>query len=370
MNGPTETTPTRSVWQQGLLLALLAWLLTSFLQNQTFNSARPYESPPLPTFLHLAPQAWEQVWFFACVACLLAAVGCMARAADIAFDDAAPLGTMLIVGYYNRPMGISVSLAQLNLPLLAILCVAYLADRENRPFRMAAALAAAALIQPWMLGLLLYLLIRRRPVAFLFGVAIFAGLLALLVAGGGHKDPASAIQYVVQSFRLDLAGYENQSILGFARVHFGPNPDAQPLVDNPIVLYAFTGLGLLAVLGGLWQAFRLTPATGSEHSRLQLGLLVMSLLLVLPVCQRAWFVLALPAIWTLLASDAMSAVVRGTTMAAYAIFTRSFPVPRQTPGGLASLGPSGYFLAAAALWLILLVAVDHAGRRPAEPLTL
>ena len=91
---------------------------------------------------------------------------------------------------------------------------------------------------------------------------------------------------------------------------------------------------------------------------------------LLPLCERAWFILTLPAIWTLLASDAMSAAVRLTTMAAYAIFTRSFPVPRAAPSGLASLGPSGYFLAAAALWLVLLVAVEHSGRRPVDPLTL
>ena len=184
-----------------------------------------------------------------------------------------------------------------------------------------------------MLGLLIYLLVRRKPLAFLWGLAVFGGALAVLFARTGWTDAASLPAAIMRFTNLDLAyGFKNQSILGFA-VHFGPNTDAAPFVDDPVWLYGVVSAGFLALLWGFWLACRRAPTARPDRMRLILSLAVVTLLLGLPVCERPYFVFLLPVFWTLLTSDGIPSSVRAAAVVIYAIFTLPFATPARRRRG-------------------------------------
>jgi hypothetical protein len=312
-----------------------------------------------------------QAWFIVGILCLLGAVGLFARAVRYRLDDAAAIGILLILGFFFRPTRLDFQHGQFNIPLLMVLAAAYLADSRDRPYRTAAWLAAAALLQTWTVGLLLYPLARRNFLAFLWGVVLFCGVGAFLLASTNWKNPVTAIQQGIRLSPMTLPqGYDNQSIAGFARVHFGSNPQAEPWIDEPILLNGTIALGFVLLIGGLCFGFAHAPSASCQNARLQLGLFIVSLLLALPVCQRSYFILLVPVLWTLLASEQMSAAVRAASLAVYAIFTASFAAPAEPIGGWETLMPSAYFLAGCALWLTLLVAISRCGKDPTAPHTL
>jgi Glycosyltransferase family 87 len=372
-----------SFWRNGLLLTLLAWLMTWLLYRQTteagfaagewqiaFDAAplsalRLLARLPRELILHLSPAEITEIWFFICVVCLLASIGLFARAAGVRLHDAAPLGIMMIIAFHFRPTTLDIVQARCDLPVLLLLCAAYLADSRDQPYRLAACIVAAALIKPWLLGLLLYLLLRRKPLAVLWGIALFVGVMALLLAQAGWRHAAEIPPKLLPFSNLNLFnGYANQSIVGFATVHFAANPDAQPILDTPILLYGVVGAGFAIVLGGLLFACRRVPAARTDHARLAFGLTILSLLMVLPLCERANLVLVLPLLWTLLISESMPCAVRVAAVLVFAILTRSFLPSHQPLAAFASLWPSAFFLAAAILWLALIAAIGHTTRRP------
>ena len=97
---------------------------------------RPITSLPLEEAAHL--------WFFVCIVSLLLSVGLFAHASGIALHDAAPLGIMLIIGFHYRPTALDFWHGQFNMPVLTLLCAAYLADSRNRPYSLATCVAVAA----------------------------------------------------------------------------------------------------------------------------------------------------------------------------------------------------------------------------------
>jgi hypothetical protein len=368
-----------SSWRNGLLLALLVWLLTWLLYSQTFNSTMTPtdfhqvfsggngQVYPPPLALALRPlaklplDAAVHLWFFICVVSLLLSVGLFAKAAGIQLHDAAPLGIMLIVGFHFRPTALDFWQGQFVMPVLTLLCAAYLADSRDRPYSLAACIAVAAMIKPWMLGLLIYPLIRRKPLAFFWGLSLFAGVVGLFLVRQGWGNWFSLPRAMGRLFIMDLpSGFQNQSILGFAQAHFAPNAGS-PWMENPQAIYLFVAGGFVVLSLGLGIASRRAPSARGNHARLLLGMTVVSLLLALPVCPRCNFVLLLPAIWTLLTIDAVSTAARGAAILAYAIFTR--PFTGHEPPGWMSILPSAFFLAAVLLWVVLLASIRQR-RRP------
>lgn len=387
------------------MLALLVWLLSTVLYQQTFDAGihagdfkraldaaksladgqSEYVSPPgevgyvytplvALALRPLAKAPVEQVihlWFFVCVLSLLLSVGLYAKASGIALHEAAPLGIMLIAGFFYRPTSLDFSHGQFNLPVLALLCGAYLADSQNRPFVLATCIVAAALIKIWFLGLLFYLLVRRRPWAFAWGFLLFGICTTALFSVVGASEALAYPQKIVQFLTQDAAyGFKNQSILGFARVHFGPNPDATPLRNDPLILHGMVALGFLAVLAGLFYAHRREPGCPPQRLRLLMGLTVISLLLVLPFCERPYFVFLLPIFWTLLTSDTVPALARAAAVGIYVVFTFPFSTPGRSLHSWKSLTPSAFFLATALLWVVVVLLImrrDESEEPPAWP---
>ncbi|HUB27729.1 MAG TPA: glycosyltransferase 87 family protein [Tepidisphaeraceae bacterium] len=397
---PTQSTDDdgdRSSWRNGLLLALLIWLLAGMLYRQSPQAAigdgelrgaldasrlikshqseyaGNYVTTPLPA-VALRPLARmpetivAQLWRATCVLSLLVAIGLFAKAAQLKLHEAAPLGILLIVGFYFPPTQLDFSQAQLQTPVLALLCAAYLADSQGRAYRLATCIALAALIKLWLLALLVYLLFRRRVLPFFWGLLLFAGAMAGLLARVGWREIWSLLDAAKRHQGLDLAfDYRNQSLLGFARVHFGPNSAAQPVLDNPILLNGVVAVGFFVILAGLKYAFRIERSAEPEKRRLCLGLTIVSLLLACPICRPASFVLLLPTVWTLLACDGVPGLARTAGAAAYVLLTCSVATSNH-PAGLESLAPSSFFFGASVLWLALMGAIAHRQKRQADEL--
>jgi hypothetical protein len=381
----------RSAWRNGLLLALLIWLLTGMLYRQApevtigdgelrsaldasklikshrSEYAGDYATTPLPA-VALRPLARmpanlvAQLWRVLCVLALLVAIGFFARASQINLHDAAPLGILLIVGFYFGATQLDFTQAQLQTPVLALLCAGYLADSQDRAYRLATCIALAALVKIWLLALMIYLLFRRRVLPFFWGLLLFSGCMAALLARVGWREFWSLLDAAQRHQTLDLAfDYRNQSLLGFARVHFGPNGAAEPLLDNPILLNGLVAIGFFTILGGLSYAFRSERSAEPEKRRMCLGLSIVSLLLACPICRPSSFVLLLPAVWTLLTCDGVPGLARTAAVAAYVLLTCSISAPIH-PSGLDSLAPSAFFFGAVLLWLALMGAIVH--RKP------
>jgi len=384
-----EAQDDRLAWRNGLMLALLIWLLAGLLYKQppdlgantgdlsgAFDAARllrahksiylhGYADPPLlPTLLRLVARVPAEyigdTWRVLCVASLLTAVGSFASAAGFARRDAAPLGILLIVGFHFHPTVLDFTQHQMVMPVLALLCAGYMADSNQRMFRLATCIALAALIKLWMLALLIYLLFRRRVLPFFWGLLLFGGCMAGLLARVGWKEGIAYWQIIQQHLNGDLAfDFRNQSILGFVRVHFGLNAAAVPLVDSQILLVATAAIGMIVVVCGLAYAFRVEQPKKPEQRRLCMSLTVVSLLLATPICQRHSLVLLLPAIWTLLACEQVPVISRLAGVIAYGLLTFSFAAPNRELSGLATLPPSAYFFAAILIWLALLAAATQ-----------
>jgi hypothetical protein len=359
MNHPADSaTPT--AWQSGLVLALLAWLAAGLAYNRTFVEIIPpgdygaaYDASPLTTMalgpLSRLPQRQvAEIVFAAGVVFLLVGIGLFARGMGLSLGAAAPLGIMVIVGFQFAPTILDFRHGQLDLPLLMLVCAAYQLDKHDRPYRMAAAVAVAAVIHVWMLGLLFYLLLSRRPLAFIFGLAAFAAGVAAVAADATWRHPWLFAQTVRGFLRPEIArGAANQSLLGVAAALFS---------SDSLGLYAAAALGFAAVVGALAFASRWKPAAGSNRARLLIGLAIISLTLVLPYGRQAYFILLLPVLWTLLIDD-FSPGVRAGAVAVYALLATTFS---------ASLTPFMYVIAAAALWGVLLLAIAQSDQRVVE----
>ena len=402
----------RAQWRSLLLLVLIVW----YLLSSTYRSAlapsqgitgidfqiyyeaaqrlahgeplyifRPagdtYVYSPLLALL-LRPLAHVQyphalkIWFFLMALCLGASVMLYALAARFTWRDLALTGITLIIGFRFWPSMMNFSLGQVNFLILMCICGMFLADSRGRPRWIALLIVAAALIKTWMLGLLIYLALRRRWKEMISGVCAYTLLLlASFGAVGWREWPL---------FWKLTAGYANQSIgqiaatqsiSGFAYLHFKNNPHITPFVENALIAHTFIAGGFALMLAGFAHVARNAPRQPSYEARLQLGFVILSVLLMLPMCQSEYFVFGLPLLWTLIAPTPVTANERRlslpimlASLAIYALFTRGWPctppIPEFYRHGLPSLCVSANFFAAFALWLLTF----HVIRRARTPI--
>lgn len=405
----------RANWRGILLLVLVAWLLLSNAYHMALApsqgitgidfqiyydaASRLRHGEPLYVFkqagdtyvyspvlaLLLQPLAhlhYEQalkIWFFLMAGCLGGGVLLYALSARFTWHDLALIGVMLILGFRFWPSTMNFGLGQVNFLILLVICAMFLADSRGMPGTVALLIAGAALIKTWMIGLLLYLILRRNwRAVVLGGAAYFVMLAASFTIVGWHEWPV---------FKKLTAGYANQSIgqiaatqsiPGFAYLHFGMNHHVEPLVTNALISRGFVLLGFALMFAGFLHVWMNEPRQPSYGARLQFGLVILSLLLLLPMCQNEYFVLCLPLLWTLIApapvtdqEHRLSPPVLVGSFAVYLIFTRGWPVNPPIPDayqhGIKSLVVSANFLAALALWFITFYALHRARTKVSAP---
>ena len=309
-----------------------------------------------------------KLWSAVMVIVFLASIAMFAAAARIAWHHAVTLGVILLVGFRFWPTIMSFGLGQVDAVLLALVCGMLLAANRGHLRTAAVCIALAASIKVWMAGLGVYLLIRRAWVAAACCVATFA---LLMVAGfsivGWNELPG-----YLETIRgnTEQQGLVSQSLPGFARLRFAENVHVIPITTNHGIYLAVIGAGLLAVLAALVYLSLLPPARTERDGLLRGGFVVLSLVLLLPLCHTAYFILSLPLIWTLLAlprPEGKKLPVLIGIILIYALFTRVWPV---TSPGLKLEGSawqhlmlSGYFYAGVALWLLTLGEISFAQPR-------
>lgn len=400
----------RSQWRSILLLLLIVWFLLSsayrsaltpspgitgidfqiyyeaanrLAQGQSLYVFRPagdtYVYSPMLALL-LQPLARLDyptaltVWFFIAALCLGGSVMLYALSARLTWRDLVLVGVTLIIGFRFWPSTMNFSLGQVNFPILLLLCGMFLADSMSKPKWVALLVVAAALVKTWMLGLLVYLVLQRRWKDAAGGAILYAVLLAGSFALVGWNE--------WPTFWKLTAGYADQSIgqiaatqsfAGFAYLHFGLNHHVQPLTVNPWIAHGFVALGFGLMLLGFTEVWRHPARQPSYEAKLQLGLVILSILLLLPMCQNEYFVFCLPLLWTLLApapaavdEEKFSLPILCGSFLIYLLFTRGWPgahpIAKAYQHGLSSLLVSVNFFGALALWFITLHALRRARR--------
>ncbi len=388
-----------------VLLALLAWLLLSVTYSGATSSAsgitgmdfrvfypaavrlnqgqelyQPnldislqhalYCYTPLPAELlrplgHFSFEKALKLWFFINAFGLILAIAFYGAAARLGWRNAWLLGILLIVSFRFWDNTLNFGVGQSNDFLLGLIGGMIWADSRGRWGLMGALIVVAALFKLWLIGLLLYLLLRRQWKPFLLSAAGFGlVLIGSFTLVGWHELPAF-VRVLEQSKAAQERQEVQSSIVGFANVHLRANYFVMPLVNSHPLYLAFIALGTAAVLAGFVFLWRVLRRPSPLEARLAFGLTLASILLLLPTYENGYFVYCFPLLWTLLVSPEMdwrpgsrglatSRLMLGGGVLIYLIFSRSWPF--FTPfapsyqHGLKELLVSMKFFGTAAIW--------------------
>ena len=320
---------------------------------------------------HLPFQTAMQAWFFVNAAFLILAVLLYGGAARLTWRATPLLAALLLVSFRFWDTTMNFGLGQSNPVLLALIGAMLWADSRKRWRLLGLLIALAALFKIWLIGLLLYLLLRRRWGEALFGVGAFVAALGVLFTVVGWSEFLGYLSCMEQAKALVEGHTVMNSILGFAHLHLRANLVISPLVDSRTGYAAFLLLCTACVLWGFSVLWRILRDPSPLEARLSFGLVLASILLLLPTYENGYFVYCLPLLWTLLASpDADEKRLRGVSrpisrlgvsqimlaggILIYLVFSRGWPIyapfPLTYQHGLRSLIVSMTFYGTAALW--------------------
>ena len=402
--------PRVSALSSVILLALLAWLLlsvtysgaispTSGITGMDFkvfypaavrlNHGLPLYQPnldkslqhalycytPLPAeFLrplgHLSLERALKVWFFVNAAGLLLAIALYGSAARLTLQNTWLLGILLLVSFRFWDNTLNFGLGQSNDLLLAFVGGMLWADSRGRWGLMGALIVVAALFKLWLIGLLLYLLLRRQWKPFLLSAGGFGLSLVFSFSLVGWNELPAFVRVLQESKVSQEAQEVQNSIIGFANISLHANPFVTPFVNNEGIYLAFIALGVAAILGGFAFLWRVLSRPSPLEARLAFGMTLTSILLLLPTYENGYFVYCFPLLWTLLASPEAdwrpnsrhfgpSRLMLIGGLLVYLVFSRSWPFytpfPPAYQHGLMSLLVSMKFFGTAALWILALL---------------
>ena len=305
-----------------------------------------------------------KLWFFVNAGGLILAIGLYGAAARLGRQSLWLLGILLLISFRFWDNTLNFGIGQSNDLLLGLAGGMLWADSRGRWGLMGALIVAAALIKLWLIGLLLYLLLRRKWAAFLWSAGGFGAALVLSFGLVGLKQMGAFLR-VLQESKAAQEGQEVQSsIIGFANVSLHPNLFVTPFSSSSGVYFGFIALGTAAVIMGLVFLWRRLDAPTPLEARLAFGVTLASILLLLPTYENGYFVYCFPLLWTLLASPDAANQRQGRFAPArlmlvggiiiYLIFSR--PWPFFTPfapsyqHGLKSLLVSMKFFGTVSLW--------------------
>ncbi|CAN5676212.1 hypothetical protein BH10CYA1_BH10CYA1_55310 [soil metagenome] len=332
------------------------------------KQCQPYVLPPLLGILSrpLALLTFKQalnVWFVVMIASVISGVALYAKSLSRRIDPIL-VCLFLITGFRTWPATMEFSLANCTFLVFFFVCSLYFLSASSR-FRWAtAAIIAAGLVKTWAIGLIGCLVVKRRwkEAAACLGVWILSlvGLFAVI----GFKEFSGFLQMT----SIFTGGVDNikpaHSVIGFARLHFSPNKYVVPLIDSQAVMIAFIVCGALVLASGLIYVY-LRPAKNTYEDRLQISIVVTSMLLSMPFCDVEYLVICAPAVWTLLIphKDLNKKVSIFSCTAAVVLYLASMRIAASTSwmenglaqtSGLKSLLVSDGFLWLTGLWCSLI----------------
>ena len=404
-----------------VLLGLLAWLLLAVTYSGAVNPAsgitgmdfkvfypaavrlnhgQPLYQPDLPVSMQHALYCYTplpaellrplgrlsfdralKAWFFVNAAGLMLAIWLYGSAVRLARPHLWLLGILLLVSFRFWDNTLNFGVGQSNDLLLGFVGAMLWADSRGRWGLMGALIVAAALFKLWLIGLLLYLLLRRKWTPFLWSAGGFIALFILSFSLVGFSQIPAFVRVLQQSKVSQEAQEVQSSIVGFAHVSLHANSFITPLTSSTGVYLAFIALGIAAVLGGFALLWRVLENPTPLEARLAFGLTLASVLLLLPTYENGYFVYCFPLLWTLLASPdapegapgrfSPAQLMLGGGILIYLIFSRAWPFftpfPEAYQHGVKSLLVSMKFFGTAALWglgLYVLHTLRSAARLP------
>ncbi len=315
-----------------------------------------------------------RVWFAANAMTLVLAVAFFAAALRLSWRMPVGLLVVLISGFRFWPSTSSFIIGQVNHPLLMLICAGLWAGSRGRWKWAGACIGVAGLVKVWLLGLLLFFVMRRawRGLAGA-GLAFGLGIVGSFTVVGWHQFGDYLAATAAASSQPFLVSH---SFSGFARLHFSVNGIVHPLVDSTLLRWSIViGGDLIIALSGILVAWRSPLRTTADDCR-RMAFCALCLLLALPLCHAEYAIFALPAIWTLLlvrrgSGEGKAAAVQALCgLAAYLMMTKGQPfyfvqTMHFTPGWQ-TLRVSLCFFAILLLWVTLLIDLLSVGRRPAN----
>ncbi len=314
---------------------------------------------PLAHFpFHTAVKAW----FFVNAASLVLAVLLYGAAARLTLRAAPLLAILLLVSFRFWDSTMNFGMGQSNSLMLALIGAMLWADSRGRWRRLGALIALAALVKIWLIGMLLALVLRRRWSDALLSLGLFVVGQAVLFTLIGWSEFPGYLRCMGQAKAFGEEHGVMNSILGFAHLHLHANPIVFPLIDSTTGYVAFVALCGAGVLWGFAVLWRVLRNPSPLQARLSFGLVLASVLLLLPSYENGYLVYCFPLLWTLLASaDAdgehsvpVSRFMLTGGILVYLIFSRAWPVyapfPPAYQHGLRSLVVSMSFYGTAMLW--------------------
>lgn len=385
-----------------MLLLLVSWLLVSsaysgavsstsgitgmdfssfYTAAQRLNAGQPLYQPHLSPALggslyvyspllallmrplsHLSFHAATKAWFFVNAAALIAAVLLYGSAARLTWRRSSLLAILLLVSLRFWDTTMNFGLGQSNSVMLALIAAMLWADSRKRWWLMGALIALAALFKIWLIGIVLYLLLRRRWREAAFGTGVFLVALGGLFSIVGWSALPSYLSCMVQAKAFGEKHAVMNSIVGFADLHLRANPIVSPLVNSHFGYAAFAAVCVLGLLWGFAALWRTLRNPTPLEARLSFGLVLVSILLLLPSYENGYSVYCFPLLWTLLGSPdgdgkrslGVSRIMLAGGILFYLIFSRSWPVyapfPPAYQHGLRSLIVSMSFYGTAFIW--------------------
>lgn len=305
-----------------------------------------------------------KVWFFVNAASLILAVLLYGAAARLTWRDAPSLAVLLLISFRFWDTTMNFGLGQSNSIMLGLIGAMLWADSRRSWRLMAVLIALTALFKVWLIGLVLYLLLRRRWKEAFLSVGTFAAALGGLFTVVGWSELPSFLQCLGQASAFGKIHAVMNSIIGFADLHLHTNPLVTPLIDSQVVYTGFIALCAACLVWGfilLWHTLRDPSPT---EIRLSFGLTLASILLMLPSYENGYLVYCFPLLWTLLAStnedekrlaDVSRLMLVGGILI-YLVSSRGWPIyapfAPNYQHGLRSLIASMGFYSTAALWSI------------------
>lgn len=283
---------------------------------------------------HLPFHKAMQVWFFVNAVCLILAVLLYGASARLTWKTASLMAILLLVSFRYWDTTMNFGLGQSNSIMLAFIGAMMWVDSRKRWLLLGMLIALAALFKVWLIGLLLYLVLRRRWREVAASAAAFAVVMGGLFFYVGWPELPAYLRCMMQAKAHGEQHSVMNSVLGFANLHLRVNPLASPILNSPACYFLFVGACLAGVAWGfvrLWQVLR-DPSP--LEARLAFGLVLTSVLLLLPSYENGYSVYCFPLLWTLLASpEADGKRLRGVSQAMlaggivfYLIFSRGYPV--------------------------------------------
>jgi hypothetical protein len=303
-----------------------------------------------------------RLWFFVTSGCLLLAVWLYARAAGLQLRNAVPITLLMVMAMHFWPVTLEQGVGNINSILLVCLCGMMLSARRENDLAIALWIALAAVLKTWMFGLVAYLILRRAwkelGICVAFTLITAALLFAALPSGQFHQFILSNRAMAAQPEMI------SQSVLAAARRHFTTASVTTPLVDSELLFILANVVGVLLVGGGMAAMWFAGPRLHPYREQLRLGLVMCSMLMLMPVSHQVYHIFDLALIWVLLLPGKRIRhmyTAAALALAVYFVLTMRWPtmnpLPMNVRQGFLSLETSAGLFARLGLWATGLVAL-------------